>query len=59
MGRKGDRIMSATDKRDEFVCISYGNGYVELFMTLDQIKSIATIGGERPCSRGSIKRPYY
>ena len=36
--------MSATDKRDEFVCISYGNGYVELFMTLDQIESIATIG---------------
>ena len=36
--------MTAIDKQNEFVCISYGSGYVELFMTLEQVESIATIG---------------
>lgn len=38
------RTMKAIDKHNEFVCISYGSGYVELFMTLEQVESIATIG---------------
>lgn len=36
--------MTVTDRQNEFVCITYGSGYVELFMSLEQIDSIAQIG---------------